>query len=121
MFSVLAEFGDDVLSLKTKFVNARREMHAVEEDDTIQKSKLHNHPRSMAFTGKKQVERSEWVVSSSKSNPLLILFNSKFYYCVINSVFKLNLVGEFARCVYHSIWQRSEKMGKFPQKKTTFY
>lgn len=64
MSSVLTEFSDDVLNLKTKFFNARRELQPENEEQVEENNhrpKIHkNYPRSLVFTGKKQVERSEW-------------------------------------------------------------
>ena len=62
MSSVLTEFSDDVLNLKTKFFNARKELQPEEEEqeDNNHRAKiLKNHPRSLVLPGKKQVERSE--------------------------------------------------------------
>lgn len=63
MSSVLTEFSDDVLNLKTKFFNARKELQPEEEERQEENNRRANinmnHPRSHVFTGKKQVERSE--------------------------------------------------------------
>jgi hypothetical protein len=59
MSTVLTEFGDDVMSLKTKFIQARKEL---EEDDVDNlRPKMLRHPRSMAYKGNqlREAERCE--------------------------------------------------------------
>lgn len=58
MSTVLTEFEEDVLALKNKFVQARKELQ-LDEVDNHRPSKMIHHPRSLAFAGNKQVERCE--------------------------------------------------------------
>lgn len=57
MSNVLAEFGDEILSLKAKFAEARKELQ-IDEVETHRPKMLH-HPRSFAYTGNRQAERGE--------------------------------------------------------------
>ena len=58
MSNVLTEFGDDILSLKTKFTEARKELQVGDVDS--HRPKLLRHPRSHADTESQQAERCEW-------------------------------------------------------------
>ena len=59
MSAVLTEFEGDVSSLKTKFIQALKELQ-VDDVDNHRPSKMVHHPRSLAYAaGNKQVERYE--------------------------------------------------------------
>lgn len=59
MSTVLTELGDDVLSLKTKFIQARNELEIDDVDN--HRPKMLRHPRSMAYNGNqlREAERCE--------------------------------------------------------------
>ncbi len=57
MSNVLTEFGDNILSLKTKFAQARKELQI--DDVDRHRPKLLRHPRSHAYTESQQAERCE--------------------------------------------------------------
>ena len=59
MSTVLTEFGDDVLSLKTKFIQARKELEIDDVDN--HRPKMLRHPRSVACNGNqlREAERCE--------------------------------------------------------------
>lgn len=57
MSNVLTEFGEGVISLKTKFIQARKELQIDDVDN--HRPKMLHHLRSLAYAGSKQVDRCE--------------------------------------------------------------
>lgn len=59
MSNVLNELGDEVGLLKNKFAEARKELQTEDTDNHDKEKLMHQHPRSLAYTERKQVERCE--------------------------------------------------------------
>ena len=56
MTNMLTEFGDDILALKSKFIEARKELEL--EDVDAHRPKIH-HARTMPYPGKQRMERCD--------------------------------------------------------------